>query len=218
MIMTRLLLLGAVALVPIALHAATPPGKTSRGVGQAAPPPASPPIRSHPTADGAVSRASLGGAPIPGLCMLSQSAVLSNAKVALAADARLKLLSQQVQNELAAEQTALNNDAKTLEGERAAPDFQTRQAALQARANALQQKAQLRQRELQATRQKALARISTEAQPIIAEAFRAHDCSLLIDRNSVLLGNMSNDITAEVARGLDAKVSTIAFERERLAQ
>ena len=109
-------------------------------------------------------------------------------------------------------------DAKTLEGQRTAPDCQTRQAALQARANALQQKIQLRDRELQATREKALARISTEAQPVIERAFRARDCSLLIDRNSVMLGNMANDITAEVARGLDAKISTITFERERLAK
>ncbi len=150
--------------------------------------------------------------------MMSQSAVLLNAKVALAANVRLKQLQQQVQAELVPEQTAINNDARTLEGQRSAPDFATRQAALQARANALQQKAQLRERELQATRQKALNRISTEAQPVIAQALRAHDCSLLIDRNSVMLGNMSNDITAEVARGLDAKISTITFERERLAK
>lgn len=216
--MTRLLLLGAgVALVPIALQAATPPGPTSRAVapaargGAPAERPAAQPARG-------ASSASLGGAPIPGLCMMSQTAVLSNAKVALAADARLKQLQLAVQSELQAEQTAINNDARQLEGQRSAPDFQTRQAALQARANALQQKAQLRDRELGATRQKALARISTEAQPIIAQAFRAHDCSLLIDRNSVLLGNMANDITAEVARGLDAKISTITFERERLTQ
>jgi Skp family chaperone for outer membrane proteins len=196
--MTRPLLLGAaVALIPFAAQAATPPPPTSRAVGGGSP---------------------SGAQPIPGLCMLSQSAVLSNAKVALAADARLKQLAQQVQNELQPEQAAINNDAKTLEGQRNAADFQTRQAALQARANALAQKSQLRQRELQATRQKALARIATEAQPIIAQAFRAHGCGLLIDRNAVLLGNMSNDLTAEVARGLDARITTITFERERLAK
>jgi Skp family chaperone for outer membrane proteins len=225
MIMTKLLPLGAVvALFPLALQAATPPSPTSRGVSESRGSGSSSSARgSGPSAgpSGQSSRASgasLGGAPIPGLCMLSQSAVLSNAKVALAADARLKQLQQQVQSEIQAEQTAIANEAKTLEGQRTAPDFQTRQAALQARANALQQKAQLRERELAATRQKALARISTEAQPVIAQAFRAHDCSLLIDRNTVLLGNMSGDITAEVARGLDAKISTITFERERLAQ
>jgi Skp family chaperone for outer membrane proteins len=143
------------------------------------------------------------------------------AKLSLAADARLKQLNQQVENELLAEQTSINNDAKLLEGQRAnlaAADVQARLAALQTRANALQQKSQLRQRELAATRQKALNRISSEAQPVIVQAFRAHDCSLLIDRNTVLLGNMSGDITADVSRGLDARITTITFERERLAQ
>jgi Skp family chaperone for outer membrane proteins len=209
--MTRFLFLGAaLALVPFTVEAATPPAPTSRGVGAAAP--------AGSQASRASTAASSGGAPISGLCMLSQSAVLSNAKVALAADARLKQLQQQVQSELQAEQNAIANDAKQLEGQRNAPDFQTRQAALQARANALGAKSQLRNRELQATRQKALARISTEAQPIIQQAFRAHGCSLLLDRNSVLLGNMTNDLTAEVARGLDAKITTMTFERERLAQ
>ena len=220
--MTRLLLLGAaVALAPITLQAATPPSPTtSRGVGQSGATGSPSGTRSAGQLDRSGNQSSRlsSGAPIPGLCMLSQSAVLTNAKVALAADARLKQLQQQVQTELQAEQTAINNDARTLEAQRTAPDFQTRQAALQARANALQQKSQLRQRELQATRQKALARISSEAQPLIAQAFSTHGCSLLLDRNSVLLGNMSNDITAEVARGLDAKISTITFERERLAQ
>jgi Skp family chaperone for outer membrane proteins len=219
--MTRLFWLGAtVALAPIAVQAATPPSQTSRGVAQPGSAGASSSARGAGQSDrsGNPSSRLSSGAPIPGLCMLSQSEVLAKAKVALAADARLKQIQQQVQNELQAEQTAINNDARTLESQRTAPDFAARQAALQARANALLQKSQLRQRELQATRQKALSRISNEAQPLVAQAYSAHGCSLLIDRNGVLLGNMSNDITAEVTRGFDAKISTITFERERLAQ
>lgn len=204
--MRSVFLLGtAVALLPMALQAATPSKPTSRGV-------------TEPPVGRGASDTSLGGAPIPGLCMLSQTAVLTNAKIALAADARLKQLTQQVETELQAEQTAISSDAKALEAERSGPDFQSRQAALQARAMALQQKSVLRQRELEATKQKVLARISSEAQPIVAQSFRTHDCGLLIDRSTVLLGNMSNDITAEVTRGLDAKISTITFERERLAK
>jgi len=211
MIMSRLLLLGAaVAFLPMALQAATPSKPTSRGVGESR--------NSSAPASSGVSDANLGGTPIEGLCMLSQSAVLSNAKIARAADARLKQLTQQVETELQAEQTAINDDAKTLEGQRNAPDFATRQSALQARATALMQKSQLRQRELEATKQKALTRISNEGQPVVAQAFRAHNCGLLIDRSTVLLGNMSNDITAEVVRGLDAKITTITFERERLTK
>jgi len=38
----------------------------------------------------------------------------------------------------------------------------------------------------------------------------------IIDRNSVLGGNMSNDLTPMLARGLDAKVTTITFDLEVL--
>src|SRR4051812_3935634 len=163
MMMSRLFLLGAaMALSQTALQAATPSKPTSRGVSD-----------SRNSSAPPASDASLGGAPIEGLCMLSQSAVLSNAKVAVAADARLKQLTQQVESELQAEQTAIGNDAKALEGQRNAPDFATRQSALQSRATALMQKSQLRQRELNATKQKALARISTEGQAIVAQSFRA---------------------------------------------
>lgn len=163
--------------------------------------------------------AGLGGAPIPGLCMLSQSVVLSTAKVALAADARLKQLQQQVQTELKTEQTAIESDAQALQAERAGlspDDFQKRQAPLQARVQAWQQKQEQRGRELAATREKALARIRAEAESVIAQAFRGHDCSVMIERSAVLLGDMTNDLTAEVVRGLDAKITTITFNRETL--
>jgi len=154
--MTRLPLLCAVALVPFALQAATPSKSTSRAVGDAS------------------TAATIGGAPIPGLCMLSQTEVLTKAKVALAADARLKQIQQQVETELRTEQTTLNVEARTLVDQSDTADFKTRQAALQARAKDLAQKSELRQRELLATRQKTLARISTEAQPIVQQAFLAH--------------------------------------------
>ena len=179
----------------------------------------SPPARPAPQPVRTTATTGLGGAPIPGLCMLSQSAVLSNAKVALAADARLKQLAQQADVELKSEQTALDGEARSLEAQRAAlspADLQKRQAALQARIQAWRQKSQQRAREIAATRQKAIGRIATEAQPVIAQAYRAHGCSLLIDRNAVLLGNMSGDLTAEVTRGLDAKITTISFNRENL--
>jgi Skp family chaperone for outer membrane proteins len=217
MIMTRAIILGAaVALVPVALVAATPSQTSHTSSGS------STGHSGTSTARSAPSGASLGGAAaIPGLCMLSRNEVLSKAKVALAADVRLKQLNQQVQTELTPEQTSINTDAKALAAQQATlspADFQKRQAALQARLNALQQTAQIRQQELAATKQKALSRISLDAQPIINQAYRSHDCSVLLDRDAVLLGNTGNDITADVTRGLDAKVTTITFERERATQ
>jgi hypothetical protein len=51
---------------------------------------------------------------------------------------------------------------------------------------------------------------------VIAAAYKARGCGLLFDRNSILGGNMAGDITAAVIQGLDAKITTITFEREVL--
>src|SRR3546814_8745680 len=73
-----------------------------------------------------------------------------------------------------------------------------------------------RRLEIDATNAKALERILTEAQPVIAQVYRTKNCGLLVDRNSVVGGNMTNDLTAAVIQGLDAKISTISFNRETL--
>jgi len=161
----------------------------------------------------------LGGAPVTGVCLLSKQAVLANAKVALAADARLRQLTAQAQAALDAERAAIEADTKSLDAQKAsmkAADVQQKRSALAVRIRALQQKTALRSRQVEATREKVLAQISVQAQPLIAQAYQAHNCGLLVDRNAVLGGNMSNDLTAEVVSGLDAKITTINFELEPL--
>ena len=59
-----------------------------------------------------------------------------------------------------------------------------------------------------------LERIAHEAQPVIATSYAAHHCGLLLDRTSVLGGNMGGDLTPDVVRGLDARITTITFELE----
>jgi Skp family chaperone for outer membrane proteins len=69
-------------------------------------------------------------------------------------------------------------------------------------------------KQIEATRVKALARIAQEAQPVINSVYQSKGCGLLLDRNVVLGGNMSNDLTATVVQGLDAKMTTISFDLE----
>ena len=168
----------------------------------------------------AAAQVAMGGNPVPGVCMLSQQAVLTNAKVGQAATARLQTLAQQAQAELTADKAPIEADAKALDAQRATlkpAELQQKQRALAARAQALQQKANLRQREVEATREKALARISADAQPVIAAVYKSRDCGLLVDRGTVLGGNMANDLTPAVVTGLDAKITTITFDRENLS-
>lgn len=161
------------------------------------------------------------GAPIAGLCVVSIENAIGASTVGKYVNTRLQQLVGQVNAELTAERTSIDNDAKALEGQRATLDQNTleqRAAALQVRANSLQRKAQLRDREIQATEQKAFNRVGTEMEPLIRQAYQAKGCSLLVNRNSIILGNPASDITPQVVTALNAKITQFTFDRERLDQ
>jgi Skp family chaperone for outer membrane proteins len=156
---------------------------------------------------------------VPNVCLLSPQVAFANAKVGVAATARLRELAQQVQARLDATRAPLEAEAKALEAQRgkiSAAEFSQRQQALTPRVQALQADTQNGNRQIDATRQAALSRIAREAQPIITAAYAAHHCGLLLDRASVLGGNMGNDLTPDVVQGLDARITTITFDLEPL--
>jgi outer membrane protein len=170
-------------------------------------PPALPPINHGPT--------------LAGVCILSLDGAIGSSTVGKYVQTRLQQISQQVQTELTSEQTAIQNEARTLDGQKATLDqgtFDQRNATLQVRAAALQRKAQLSERELQATQQKALARVGQELEPVIRASYQQAKCSVLLQRDSVVLANPAMDITTSVVTGLNAKITQFAFDRERLDQ
>ncbi len=161
------------------------------------------------------------GAPIAGVCIFSSQGAVARSQVGKAVDARLKTIISQVNAELTAERTSLETDAKALDAKRATLDqsaLEQQAAALQVRGNAFQRKGQLRQREVEATEQKQLARVYQELDPAIRQAYQAKTCSILIERESVLLGNPAMDITDAVVTAVDARIKTLTFDRERLDQ
>ena len=50
------------------------------------------------------------------------------------------------------------------------------------------------------------------------QAYQAKACSLLVNRNSVVLANPASDITPQLVTALNGKITQFAFERERLDQ
>ena len=123
----------------------------------------------------------------------------------------------QAQAEVNKDRAPIDADLKTLQAK--APkmkpaDLQKDQAALQARYQAVQAKADQRTRQIEATRQKAIQRVEAESQSVISGIYKTHNCGLLLDRNAVLGGNMSGDLTAEVVKALDAKITSFTFDLE----
>lgn len=159
----------------------------------------------------------LGGSVVPGVCLLSREAIFANAAVGKAASARLNELARAAQGEVDAERKPIETEVKALEGQPDNPQTRQKREALAKRWQALQDKAALASREIDATRAKALGRIAADVQPLIAQAYTAKRCGLLLDRNSALGGNFSNDLTPDVVKALDAKVQTMTFDRERLS-
>lgn len=160
----------------------------------------------------------LGGPVVPGVCLLSREAVFANAAAGKAASARLQELAAVAQTEIETERQPLEAQLRALETQPDNAARRQRAETLAGQWQALQQKAAHASQEVEATRVKAMERIANEAQPAIAQVYAAKSCGLLLDRNSALGGNFANDLTAEVVRALDARLSTITFERERLPE
>jgi Skp family chaperone for outer membrane proteins len=157
------------------------------------------------------------GAVVPGVCLLSREDLVGRSKVGEAATARLKVLAAQVQTALDAEKARLEARGKALEAKRATltpQQFQTEGLAVNRRAQSLQAEFTERGRQIEVTRAKAYAQVLDEARPLVADAFTAHKCGLLVTREAALGGNFANDLTPEVLAAFDAKGAPISFDLE----
>lgn len=162
---------------------------------------------------------SLVGEAVPGVCMLAREAVFAQSKVGKVASARLLQLADQARGELANQRKPLDADIQSFQQKQASmTETQRKQQgeALQMRMQKLQAEAEQLNQRVQLTRAKALQSISTQAQPVIAVSFKSHRCGLLLNRDAVLGGNTSNDLTSEVVQGLDRKITTMTFNLETL--
>lgn len=161
----------------------------------------------------AVQAQQLDGPPVAGVCLLSQEAVFANAKAGVAASAHLRDLAKAALDPLIAERQSIANEDKALRAAKPA-DFQAKEQALLQRDRAAQAGLQKAERQIELTKAKVRTQIGQAAQPVVADVFRAHNCGLLINRDVVMGGNMSNDLTAGVIQGLDAKMTTLSFGLE----
>jgi len=203
--MTRKLTVAAGALAVFGFAAAafaqtTPP---------AAPRPAAPTVAPGPV--------------IAGVCTFSNDRAIGTSLVGKAVGARLQQLSQAADAELRAERTQLETEKRFLEGQRTTPTLTQEQLEQRAltynqKAQAFERKAQLRVRELQATEQKQLQRVAQELQPLILQAYAERNCGLMVDRSVIYAANPAMDVTDIVVQKLNAKITTLTFEREHLDQ
>ncbi|HEY4276183.1 MAG TPA: OmpH family outer membrane protein [Rhizomicrobium sp.] len=160
-------------------------------------------------------QSSFGGPSITGLCILDQQAVFNGSKVGVSANTRYKQMRDGAQSAVSAEEAKIVADAKTLQAQKLAPaQLQPRQQQLAKRFQDLRAKASQDSKDLEATRQAAVAKIAAAAQPVIKQVYDQRKCGVLIARNSALAGNATMDVTSAVIQGLDAKITTIALDKQ----
>jgi outer membrane protein len=157
----------------------------------------------------------LGGPVINGLCILDNNRMVTQSSVGKAVAARLKALSTQVSGELTPQRTALQTEGQALSTQKVPPN-DPRVAAFQTKAANFERLLQTREREMQMTQQKALGRIGTEADSVVRAVYAQKNCGILFDRGSLFGANPQMDITDQVIAGLNAKITTFNFDRERL--
>ncbi|EGD58149.1 outer membrane chaperone Skp (OmpH) [Novosphingobium nitrogenifigens DSM 19370] len=158
----------------------------------------------------------LGGPAIPGVCYLSRDAVLTNSKVGLYATERLKQITAAAQAEVTADRKPVDAEIATLRGQVgkiSENQLRARDKTLGEKLAAIKGKADLRTREIEQTRTKAIEGIFGEVQPVIVSVYTQHGCGILLDRKMVLGGNLTNDLTAQVVAGLDARLTTLPVEK-----
>ena len=185
----------------------------------AAPAPAAPrPAAAAPPAAAAIRN----GPVIPGVCVVSQEAVVENSTVGKNVTTRLQQLAQQVDAELNGEKTAIETEEKTLNTQYQAKQIdestaRQKAAVLDVRKGALQDRLGLRRDEYQATQRKQYGRVVQEMQSVVVTAYQSKNCSILI-ASGVMIANPDMDLTGQVIAGLNAKITTLQFDRERLDQ
>ncbi|HTI66793.1 MAG TPA: OmpH family outer membrane protein [Caulobacteraceae bacterium] len=207
----------ALAVVAATAHSA------SAAAAAAAPAAAPRPAAAAPAAPaaGSVALTPPPGAPIPGMCVFSLERAIGESTVGKAFNARMQQITAQAEAELAPERTALQTEATTLQGQQAslaADAFQQRATALNQRIQAYSAKEDLRSREIDATQQKNLQRIAVEVNPLLAGVYTARRCAVVFTAEALINVNPAMDISDDVTKSLNGKMTTIAFDRERLDQ
>ena len=201
-------LLGGLALLALA------PVSWSAPAPAAAPAPA---VAPSPAAAQAAAPANPTGPLVPGVCFLSREALITNSKAGQAAQTRLNELKSQIQASNSAEDQRLQARVKAFEAKRATlspMQIQAQGEALNQRQQAIRLEAGQRGEQYQSTEAKAAQRVLAIANAYIVPIYTAHNCGLLLARESVISGNMGNDLTAEIAAKMDANFTPFSFDLE----
>jgi outer membrane protein len=162
-----------------------------------------------------------GAAPIARILMVDLRRVMATSKVGRDIERQVIDLKKRAQSELQGEGQALQRDRAALEQQAAilAPDVKARKAReFDARVAAFQRKLQQRSGLIQGGVLRAQQQIEQSLGPILQGVMQERRATVLLDRSAVLLAPNAIDVTGDVVRRLDIKMSSVTVELTALPQ
>ena len=160
------------------------------------------------------------GAPTPGICFLSRERVLDRSRAGEAANARMRVFSDGVAQELSGERAAIAADARVLQIQRPVISesvYQQRAGALALRQQSFQTLDNTRHDQLARTRALATARLVKAMAPALASVISEHGCSAVLESAGAYAINPRMDLTAELIGIMDSRLPGLTFDLESAA-
>lgn len=155
------------------------------------------------------------------ILIVNTEQVFAQAKVGVSVRDQLQDLAKKLQAEDKKGQDAIEAEAKKLTEQRALlkpEDLQKKYEALQKKEADHQRKMRQKGQELQLGANKARSEIEAAIRPIFADIMKKNNATILLDQSVVLAGGVDLDVTAEVLKELDAKLTTISVKPVPLSE
>jgi Skp family chaperone for outer membrane proteins len=161
-----------------------------------------------------------------GVVVVDRARIFAESAAGKSAQTQLQTIASNIKRELEAESKPIETEAKAL-----GPSFQdkNRQQILEElqkdealrnkyqsyaqKLSALDEKAQIRNAELNETRNRAIAEVLRNADPLIIDIMKERNAAVVLEAGVVLMHNQAVDVTAEVVKRLDAKLKTVGVTK-----
>jgi len=165
---------------------------------------------------GIVTPQALQAAPAPTVTMvINMDVIFTQSKVGQSVNTQLQTHAKALQAENKKTEDSIQAEAKKLSGQRALlqpADFQKKITALQQREVDHQRKMREKSQELQLGQEKARAQIQEALRPILEDIIKRNGANILIDQSVLLYSTPDLDITTEVLRRLNERLTELTVK------
>ncbi|HEX7775318.1 MAG TPA: OmpH family outer membrane protein [Parvibaculum sp.] len=161
------------------------------------------------------SLATAQAAAAPVIVIVNTEQIFAQSKVGQNVRSQLQTMANKIQSDGKKGEAAIQAEAKKLGEQRSLlseADFQKKVQALEQKQGEFQQTMRRKGQELQLGSNKARADIEQAIRPIFADVMKKNGANILLDQSVVLAGGVDLDVTAEVLKELDAKITTLVVK------